>query len=195
MLRAISSPNRFGCLALIAFMLLSSFASQRDIAGEAQSAPGKHDCHIYAVDINEAKKLAKDLSPSSDPEKLKAASRKAEKTLGKFHAQFGEEIATTKSFPFPDADLTVTATVFYTDEMMDLAVSMQLGLAIGKQPVENALIAPGAAVSEVNFEENTYKVRVKQPILIRGNPWIVGLECRCMSEKERRKQLDLPPDH
>lgn len=72
---------------------------------------------------------------------------------------------------------------------MDSSESMWQGLAVTKEPVENAILAPGASITEVNFDDATYKVRTKQRVLVEGKAWVVGLECQCMTIAERRKRI------
>jgi hypothetical protein len=145
-----------------------------------------HDCHVYAVDIAAAEKLFKELMarPKLDENEARAASKKAEKILGRFKAKVVEEIPTTHSYPLPGTDLTVTATIFYTDEMMPGAESMLQGLSVGKGPVPNALVASGAAMTEVNFSRMTYKVRTKRRFIFEGKTLLVGVECQCMSDEQ-----------
>ncbi len=157
--------------------------------------PGMHDCHVYAVDLAEGEKLLRQMMahPDTNSSELQKTAQKVEKILGKFKAEVGEEVATTRSYQLPGTDLTVTATVFYTDESMDLSDSILLGLVIAKGSVDNAIQAPGASVAEVNYEKTTYKVRATQRLLIQGRPWVVGLECQCMSAERREQQLKVAP--
>ncbi|HBY58850.1 MAG TPA: hypothetical protein DEH78_03450 [Solibacterales bacterium] len=161
------------------------------LGAQAPAAAPEADCHVYAVNLNEAERAIRTFlqNPNAKPEDLKAQAAKSERTLGAFKAPIAEELTTTKSFPFPGTKLTVTATFFYTDETMAFAESLWLGLYTGRRAVANALTEPGASIVEVNFDIYTYKVLAKQRMVLDGEPWVIGLQCQTMTDEERRKRL------
>ena len=63
------------------------------------------------------------LEALGDPTEAEAATLKkkyptAERILGEFEANVGEEILTSKNYKIPETKYYVSASVYYTDEMM-----------------------------------------------------------------------------
>lgn len=160
------------CLLCVVVLSISAHGQ-----ASANKGPQKitHSCHVYAVDIARAEKATDDiLSGPVTPQEMVKRLKSVELILGTFTAEIGEEVRTTKSFPFPGSPLVVTASVFYTDETMRGGDSMWQGLAIGKAAVEDAITAPGASVTEVSFDQYTFKVRTKQTVCVDGKLWGFG---------------------
>jgi hypothetical protein len=107
------------------------------------------------------------------------------KILGQFSATVGEEELTTKSFPLPGSNAVITASVYYTDEMMRSKTgsdSMLLGIVVADKAQEDALTAPNNAVAEATYNQFTDAVRVKMNVKIKGRAFLVGLQCNCQNK-------------
>ena len=53
--------------------------------------------------------------------------------------------------------------------------------------LDNALEAQDAALAEVTYDKNTNAVRVKKNVVIAGQLYLVGLECRCKGDSKEKK--------
>lgn len=138
-------------------------------------------CHVYVIDSKLAQKALDDATESN-------ASR-AIKILGEFLPKIGEEETTTVHYPFPGSKLIVTASVFYTDEMMgskNTQDSILIGIVISPKAEQNALSNPDNAMAEVTYDNNTDKVRVKKFVRVKGRTYAVGLECECNVKAESK---------
>jgi hypothetical protein len=149
-------------------------------AASALAQPKGDACHVYLIDSEAAQNAAEAYERATTDEQRARAVSGGVKVLGEFPAKVGEEELTTKTFAFPGSNLVITASVFYTDEMMRSATSsdsMLLGIAVADRAQENALIAPGNAVAEVTLNEGTDAVRVKTNVQVKGRSFLVGLQC------------------
>jgi hypothetical protein len=155
-----------GLVALIIAVLSSAALAQSNA----------DSCHVYFVDVSAAEKAYKSLPSNATQEAQAKALSSVMKILGEFQTVVGEEELTTKSYPFPDSKLVITASVFYTDESMP-AESMMLGLVVSDKALKDALSAPNNAVAEVNYNENTKIVRVRKYVEVNGHNYLVGLQC------------------
>lgn len=156
-------------LILVAMMIaVLSVAALAQSNGDA--------CHVYFVDVSAAEKAYKSLPANATQEAQAKALASVMKILGEFQAVVGEEELTTKSYPFPDSKLVITASVFYTDESMP-AESMMLGLVVSDKALKDALSAPNNAVAEVNYNESTKIFRVRKYLEVNGRNYLVGLQC------------------
>jgi hypothetical protein len=156
-------------LGLIAVMIVV-------LSGAALAQSNGDSCHVYFVDVSAAEKAYKSLPPDATQEAQAKALSSVMKILGEFTTVVGEEELTTRSYPFPDSKLTITASVFYTDESMP-AESMMLGLVVSDKALKDALSAPNNAVAEVNYNENTKIFRVRKYVEVNGHNYLVGLQC------------------
>jgi hypothetical protein len=148
-------------LCLIAPLLIS-------FSGFAAGQSGADACHVYLVDVKGAEKAYQSLSPNATAADQTKALSSVMKILGEFSTKVGEEELTTKSYPFPDSKLVITASVFYTDESMP-ADSVILAIAVSDKAMKDALQAPNNAVAEVNYADSTKIVRVRK--------YLIGLQC------------------
>jgi CO/xanthine dehydrogenase Mo-binding subunit len=57
--------------------------------------------------------------------------------------------------------------------------SMLLGIVVSRRARRDATAGPGAAVTEVTYNDQTDTVRVHKYTSVKGRLYIVGLECRC----------------
>ena len=142
----------------------------------ARAQAGGDACHVYLVDVKAAEKAYKSLPPNATAEAQTKALSSVMKILGEFNTTVREEELTTKTYPFPDSKLTVTASVFYTDESMP-GDSVTLALAVSDKAESSALTVPNNAVSEVNYTESTRIVRVRKSLEINGRSYLLGLQC------------------
>jgi hypothetical protein len=155
-----------GLIALIITVLSSAALAQSK--GDA--------CHVYFVDVKAAEKAYTSLPSGATQEAQAKALSSVMKILGEFTTIVGEEELTTKSYPFPDSKLVITASVFYTDESMP-AESMLLGVVVSDKALKDALSAPNNAVAEVNYNENTKIFRVRKYVEVNGRTFLIGLQC------------------
>jgi hypothetical protein len=158
--------RRFGLIAVMVAVLSNTALAQSN--GDS--------CHVYFVDVSAAEKAYTSLPPNATEEAQAKALSSVMKILGEFTTVVGEEELTTKSYPFPDSKLMITASVFYTDESMP-AESVMLGLAVSDKALKDALSAPNNAVAEVNYNENTKIVRVRKYMEVNGRSFLIGLQC------------------
>ncbi|HEY0386417.1 MAG TPA: hypothetical protein VGC64_10415, partial [Pyrinomonadaceae bacterium] len=147
------------------------------------SAQSSNDaCHVYLIDYEAAQKASAAYEQATtDKQRAQASDNGWIKILGEFPAQVGEEQLTTKTFALPGSKSVITASVFYTDEMMPSITtsdSMLLGIVVADKPQDNAIFAPHNAVAEVSYNQFTDTVRVKTNIKIGGRTVLVGLQCR-----------------
>jgi hypothetical protein len=120
--------RRITSLLATLVVLSGSFVVLR--AGNFQE--GFDNCEVYVIDRRTNRKLMSE----------------------KFTTVIGEEELTTKTYSLPGTKSVITASVYYTDESMASkygADSMQLGIAVGKRALKNAMNAPNAAVAEVTM--------------------------------------------
>jgi hypothetical protein len=147
------------------------------VLSSAVLAQSKGDaCHVYLVDVKAAEKAYASLSPTASEEAQAKALSSVMKILGEFTTVVGEEELTTKSYPFPESKLVVTASVFYTDESMP-GDSMTLGIVVSDKALKDALSASNNAVAEVNYDGNTKIVRVRRYMDVNGRSFLIGLQC------------------
>ena len=141
------------------------------------AAQGSTDaCHVYWVDVKAAQQAFESLGKNATPAAQARALSSVMKNLGEFTAKVGEEELTTRSFPFPDSKQVITASVFYTDELMP-ADSVMLGIVVSDKAQESALSAPNNAVAEVSYGEHTKIIRVRKYFEMLGRFYLVGLQC------------------
>lgn len=143
-------------------------------------------CHVYLIDMNVAKKAAQEYPTGDDREDARLLAR-AITIIGRFSPKLGEEELTTKTYPLPGTDQVITASVFYTDEMMfstrsDTVNSMLVGIVVSKKAHDNAFEAQNSTTAEITYTEQTDTIRVKTQAQVQRRRYLVGLECRCNRE-------------
>lgn len=162
---------------LVVFLLLS--------LAEAQTRSDV--CHVYAVDVAQARQAAESFRETGSAEADAKALSKGQTVFPEFRPVKGEEELTTKTFRLPGSSLIITASVYYTDESMASAEgsdSMLVGVVMSPQPQQNAITAESNAVAEVTYDDNLDTVRAKKYMKVQGRLYLVGIECHC---KERPK--------
>ena len=163
--------------------ILSALPALFLLAKVAAAQIGGDTCHVYVVDSDKMRRAFEKLS---DPQALEKASLAAQTVFPEFRPARGEEELTTKTYPFPNSKLIITASVFYTDEMMASSQdndSMLLGIVVARSAVRDATSVPDNAVAEVTSNEHTDAVRAKKFVKVSGRLYLVGIECR---RKEKR---------
>jgi len=143
-------------------------------------------CHVYVLDVEQAEKLMTRLEALGDPTEAEAATLKkkyptAERILGEFEANVGEEILTTKNYKIPETKYYVTASVYYTDEMMrssGYSDSMNVAIVVARHRYTDAMTVMHNSTSQVSYNADTDKVQVKTKVRINQRVMIVGLECQ-----------------
>jgi hypothetical protein len=153
-------------------------------------ADGKDFCHVYVVDVEKARLAMENFKETGD-ERADAKALSAGQTIfPEFQPATGEEELTTKHYPFPAGNFTITASVYYTDESMDSRGtgefaenpnSIVLGIMAGPQRKANALDATAGdtAVAEATYDPYTNRLRARKFLRVAGRLYLMGLECEC----------------
>lgn len=156
-------------------------------SGVAVSAQTRGDlCHVYVVDIETARKAFESLRETGNAKADAKALAAGQTVFPEFRSVIGEEILTTKSYPFPGSKLVITASVFYTDESMASSEgvdSMLIGITVSDKPQKDALSSENNSVTEITLNQRD-TLRTKKYLKASGRLYLVGMECRC---KERKK--------
>ena len=150
----------------------------------AQTPGSKTDkCHVYVVDVLMSLKYQKEVENVVNEAEIQkiAAKYKSIETTFPFEATVAEETQTTRHFALPDTKLFVTASVYYTDEIMAAGTardSITLGIFISPNKPESAIGLEnlGNAVAETLYR-SPGKFRVKQYVTANSKKYLVGLEC------------------
>ncbi len=157
----------------------------------AQLTKPKGDvCHVYVLDVAKGKKALK-----KNDKKLMA---EAEVDFPAFTTEIGEEVETTKTYPFPKSKVFIIAKVFYTDESIyskytgkesefegtDQSIMLTILVSSKENPVE--LSNGFNSIMESTYDENTNKVRTKMFIKVLQRKYLVGLECDCSLKRESK---------
>ena len=157
------------------------------LLGIAEAQTRRDVCHVYLVDVAQARQAAESFRETGSAEVDAKALSKGQTVFPEFRPVKGEEELTTKTYRLPGSSLIITASVYYTDESMasaDGADSMLVGVVMSPQPQKNAISAESNAVSEVTYNDNLDTVRAKKYVRVKGLLYLVGIECHC---KERQK--------
>jgi hypothetical protein len=137
-------------------------------------------CPVYVVDVSKAKKAIDNFRETGNAETDAKALAVGQTIFPEFRPIIGEEELTTETYHFPGSDLTITASVYYTDESMASARgsdSMLLGIVLSRQPQRDAIQAENNAVSEVTENGHLDKVRAKTYAKVNGRLYLLVIEC------------------
>jgi hypothetical protein len=162
----------------VVFLLLAASLTPSQIP-----RPESDRCHVYVVDVLLSLKARKELENAKDSELRKIEEKyKSVETTFPFEAAVSEETQTTRHFAFPNSKLFITATVYYTDEMMASETgpdSITLGVFVSPDKPVSALGLEnvGNAVADIAYNALTSKVRVKHYVKVNDKEFLVGLEC------------------
>jgi hypothetical protein len=154
-------------------------------------------CHVYVVDLEQAAQAAREMRSLKSPTEaqrlaIKEKYKDVEHRLGEFAAEVGEEELTTQSYRLPGSNQYVTASVFYTDEMMasrNTFDSMVVGIIVSPTRHDNALLAENSAQSQVRYTSANDKIQVKTRIRVDDRLLVAGLEC------QSNREVELPEPH
>jgi len=154
------------------------------------AAQGRSDvCHVYVVDVAKTRKAAESFRETGNAAADAKAMSAGQTVFPEFRPARGEEEITTKTYAFPGSDLTITASVFYTDESMASAEgsdSMLVGIVTSPKAQPNAITAEGNSVTEVTYNDKLDTVRAKTYVRIAGRLYLVGIECHCKEMPKAR---------
>jgi hypothetical protein len=152
-------------------LLLSS------LMAHAQGMPDA--CHVYLIDQKVAQKAFDNLGGARNEREQEALISAGVTMLGKFSTIHGEEELTTRTFRIPRSKMVITASVFYTDEIMPTkhGASMLLSLSVATRPQKNAMGSLNNASAEVPESDELDIVRVKQNVRVNGRSYLIGLQC------------------
>lgn len=169
--------NRFFTCAILILSFAPAMAAGQNLSDY---------CHVYLIDMKVAKK-ALQKNPTGDEREDAKLMASGITIVGGFSPKIGEEELTTKTYPLPGTDQIITASVFYTDEMMfstlsDTVESMLIGIAVSKKAQDSAFEARNCAAAEITYNKHTDTIRVKTLAQAQGRQYLVGLECRCHRE-------------
>jgi hypothetical protein len=146
-------------------------------------------CHVYVVDVATARKALAGFQESGD-RKADAKRLSAGQTVfPEFRPVIGEEELTTKTYRFPGSNLTITASVYYTDESMASSQtnnSLTLGIMVSRKATADATSGENSAIVEVTYNEDTDTVRAKKYLRVNGRLYLVGIECHCKQTNRSR---------
>lgn len=79
----------------------------------AVSAQGQGDlCHVYVVDVETARKALEGFVRTGNAKANTKALTVGQTVFPEFRSVIDEEALTTKSYPFPDSKLVITASAF-----------------------------------------------------------------------------------
>jgi len=115
-------------------------------------------CHVYVVDVKHGR----------------------QKVFPEFHPVIGEEELTTKTYPFSRSRLTITASVYYTDESMASAGgadSILVGIVVAPNAQRDAISAENNAVAEVTLNPHLNTVRAKKYVKVNGRLYRYSHAC------------------
>lgn len=179
--------TRLLTLALLAFLQVWPVNAQ----------PKGDVCHVYVIDVDEAKKAIERFKPSGDREKDAQILQAGITVFPDFETRILEEVFTTKHFRLPRSNRIITASIFYTDESMVSRMgekgelnpeSMIAGIAVTGQEEDAIFELADNAITEVTMNNTLSKVRVKKYLSVGKKLFLVGLECDCNAKREKVKR-------
>jgi hypothetical protein len=133
------------------------------------------------VDVAKAAKETESFLKGDASQPDAKAMAAAQTVFPEFRPKIAEEELTTKTYPFPESNLTITASVYYTDESMASvhgSDSMLVGVVISPQAQKDATSAEDNAVAELTYGDKVDTVRAKRYLKVKGRLYLVGVECR-----------------
>jgi hypothetical protein len=139
-------------------------------------------CRIYIVNHEE---LQEDV-PSGEKEEDGSTIPKGVKVLGRFTTVVAEERYTTKLFDFPGENLTIVASVYYTDESMHTKLtwnSVLLGVLISEKGKEGKAAVVSNSNAEFPYLPHS-KMKAFTGLFVGKGEYSVVLECECFKDAE-----------
>lgn len=135
----------------------------------------KEGCHVYVVDVEKAKAF-EDFTDAQLKECQKNPEKCGIRDFPNFIPKMGEEELTTQTYKFPWAPLTITATVFITDEMW-MGDSATLTITLAQSSPKDVQADENSAQTDIVLNEKGNAARVKRYFRVRNRQYLVGLEC------------------
>src|SRR5256885_1282740 len=138
------------------------------------NAFSQHDakgCHVYTVDTVLAEKMMEHLN---ECEKTPAKCGIVE--FPAFMPVIGEEEVTTKTYKFPLSSLTITATVFFTDETLTSSKgsdSVVMTITLAHSSPKDVQANENSAQAEFSLVSNADAMRVKRYYRVEGKQYLV----------------------
>ncbi|HEY0077706.1 MAG TPA: hypothetical protein VGB73_03600 [Pyrinomonadaceae bacterium] len=166
---------------LVLVLSVAALAQNQAAAQSSQSSQSNEACHVYVVDVERARQAFEKFEESGKAQPDAKALSGIETLFPEFRPSMGEEVLTTKTYPFPNSKLVITASVYYTDESMlssQSADSMLIGVVVAPKAQENAIHADDNVVAEVTLDNGTDAVRAKKYVKVGGRLHLLGIECR-----------------
>ena len=144
----------------------------------ALSVLSQHDkegCHVYVVDTEKAMAIE-----SFTQAQLKDCEKTPEKCGVKdfpnFVPNMGEEQLTTQTYKFPWAPLTITATIFMTDEMW-IGDTATLTITLAESSPKGVQADENSAQTDIVLHTQGNAAKVKRYYRIKNKQYLVGLQC------------------
>lgn len=167
--------------------ITNAIPAESEYSKTSPQPPNSGDfCHVYLVDKWKARELddARLNAKYSNAFSLMKESFEIQTEFPEFQTNIGEEILTTKTFPFPNSKSVITASVYYTDESMASKKgvdSMLVGIVVAPMALEDALAAENNVFAEITFYDRDM-IRVKQNVKVKAREYLLGMECRSIGE-------------
>jgi len=152
-------------LLFVLLLLPLSILSQHDT---------EEGCHVYVVDADKAKELEK-FTPAQLKECEKNPEKCGVKDFPNFMPNMGEERLTTQTYRFPWAPLTITATVFITDEMW-IGDTATLTITLAERSPKDVQADENSAQADIVLTRAN-ATKVKRYYRIKNKQYLVGLQC------------------
>jgi len=132
-------------------------------------------CHVYTVDTAAAEKM---MERVNECEKIPAKCGVVE--FPAFIPVIGEEEFTTRTYKFPWSPLTITASLFFTDESLASSKgsdSVVMTITLARTWPKEVQADENSAQAEFSLTSNADAIRVKRYYRVQGKQYLVGLEC------------------
>ena len=145
------------------------------IAGASMFGQKGDGCHVYVIDYAVAEKAG----PAGCANE-KDESRCGVTTFPEFKPEIGEEVTTTKTYPFPKLNLVITANIVFTDELLASSKgsdSIMMSITVGPKELRDEYSNENSAVAEFTLADTADAMRVKRIYRLQGRRYFVGLEC------------------
>jgi len=143
------------------------------------SVRSQHDdeegCHVYIVDVERSKGF-RDLTDAQVKECEKDSEKCGVKEFTKFSPIMAEEELTLKTYKFPWAPLTITASVYITDEMW-LGDTATLTITLAQNSPKGVQADENSAQTDIVLGRKWNAAKVKRYYRIKNKQYLVGLQC------------------
>lgn len=130
-------------------------------------------CHVYVVDTEKA---VESLTETQLKECEKNTEKCGVKEFPNFVPNMGEEQLTNRTYNFPWAPLTITATVFVTDEMW-IGDTATLTITLAEKSPKDVQADENSAQADIVLLRSGNAAKVKRYYRIKNKQYLVGLQC------------------